>query len=179
MTLPHCTRSRIAAVALVCNAVLTGCGPSFFSTRGTVSSTGTRFGTWSAAPVGCTRDSFLGSTEGLPARSVVTLLWQDPSANYIRPDLYLMDGPDGPIRLEIAATGSTAAPVLSANLHTMRVPGGTRIDTSACRTFTLQQSERPSPEPRAHPSLNGLLQMDCTLPDAHFTAHLRFTGCVF
>jgi hypothetical protein len=150
--------------------VLSGCNRDFFQAHGMLASRGSRIGSWSSTPEGCTRDPF----DGLPpdqTTSIVTLLWEDPG---IRNPLVnnRTSAPDAPSRL-----GFSRSPVgVTARLETLR-DAGIPLDSNVCRTLRLETEEHASRVPGGRPSLSGRMVLDCQAHGSQIVGDIQFENC--
>lgn len=161
----HVLRPTLALLTLL---AIIGCGPTFFSAKGTLASTGGSLDQWSQTPIGCHRDVFDGDTSKL-----VTFSWANPNAN--DPDRAVHDKtrPAFPILLSVEKDGASG---LKGHLQNSRAAEAT-FSSSTCKTFTLTTRERSKGFAEAHPSLDGSLTLDCTTSGSHITSDVAFKHC--
>lgn len=145
-----------------------GCGPSFFTAKGTVSSSGGQLGSWSVTPIACNRDEFDGDSSKL-----ITMLFRPPQSNDPDRDLHRDQQPDSLLQLQVAKNGSG----YMAQLKTMKGMENTLVDASNCKKLTLDRTEHSAGMTGLRPTLNGELTMDCTVKQSHVTADVTFKKC--
>ncbi len=163
---------RVQACAVAaCALLLAGCDPGFFKAEGTVASDGGGLGRWTSAPEGCSRDPFDGLGRA-HTRSVLTLLWNDPSVKDPLRDKHRATAPDAPMRLEIAR----AATGYEATLETVKSVG-TRLDGSVCGRLEVETAEHRAEFREGQRTLSGTVKMDCRVKGSHLTADVQFSRC--
>ena len=147
---------------------LAGCGPTFFSAKGTLDSSGGSLDKWSQTPLGCHRDVFDGDTSKL-----MTFSWGNPNANDPDRSVHDKTRPAFPVLLNIAKDGSGG---YTGHLQTSKA-GEASFSTSTCKTFALTTKERSKGFAEMNPPLDGKLTLDCTAAGSHITGDLTFKHC--
>ena len=145
-----------------------GCGPTFYSAKGTIASSGGQLDPWSATPIACSRDEFDGDSSKL-----ITMTFRPPVSNDPDRNLHRDTAPDFPIQLHIAKNG----PGLMGVLDTRKLMEGLPLDSSNCKTLTLNRKERSASMGDFHPTLDGELVLDCTVKQSHITGDVTFKKC--
>jgi hypothetical protein len=178
-------RFRTARLCLTAPTALlliaaTGCGPQFFSVKGTVNSSGGPLDKWSAAPLGCSRDEFDGDSSKL-----IGLQFGWPKNDDPDRDLHYDKLPNGPASIKLAKNGTgiigkidMLKPVKAgaAMGPEMASIDGYTLDSSNCKTLTLDREEQ-SGNMGDHKQLKGHFVMDCTVLGSHITGDLKFNHC--
>lgn len=151
-----------------------GCGPTFFSSKGAIVSSGGELGEWSASPVMCTREEFDGDSSKLIAMHFSGPKNTDPDRT-----VHGNNQPEGPYELHVAKNGQGYMAQLKffKNIPGVDVFNGLILDSSSCKTLTLDRTEHSADFGRMHPTLNGELVMDCTFKQSHITADVKFKKC--
>ena len=151
----------------VVTAGLTGCGPTFFSAKGTLSSTGGQLDQWSQTPLGCHRDVFDGDTSKL-----MTFSWGNPNASDPDSSVHNKTRPAFPILLSIEKDGAA----LNGHLQTSKA-GEADLNAADCKVFKLQTKEHHKGFAEMNPPLDGTLTLDCQTPGSHVTGDIAFKHC--
>jgi len=153
----HFSKASIRAILvptiLFC---MVGCGPTFFSSKGTVTSSGGELGHWSISPVMCMREEFDGDSSKL-----INLLFSGPKNTDPDRNVHGSQQPDGPYELHVAKNGSgyMAQMKFFKNIPGVDVFQCLILDSSNCKTFTLDRTEH-SGFGSVHPTLNGELLIE-------------------
>jgi hypothetical protein len=155
--------------------------PDVKPVRGVVSSSGAFLDTWSAAPDGCVLNppdqmnpqNRTPSGEPVPSLSI---LWDDVTLHDpIRGTNWLIV-PDAPVRLDLTRPpGSGDRPNML--LTTVKTVDPEEIDPLSCRELKLVTWAESPLVKGAQPTVGGTLDLDCTTPARHLTAHLKFDRC--
>ncbi len=127
-------------------------------------------GGWSARPEGCTRDRF--DAPPAPTRSVAAFVWQRPGIHDPLKES-IEKNPDAPLRLELWRGDEG----LEATLHTQK-KFGVRLNAKVCARFAASTREEAAREGE-RPTLDGAIAFDCRVPEGHFRADVRFSGCSY
>ena len=162
-------RANVVGSLLLCLAAagLSGCGPTFFSAKGTLSSTGGQLDQWKETPLGCHRDVFDGDTSKL-----MTFSWGNPNAQ--DPDRQVHDRtrPAFPVLLSLEKDGAG----LKGHLQTSK-GGEADLNAGVCKVISLQTKEHSKGFAEMHPTLNGTLTLDCQTAGSHITSDIVFKQC--
>lgn len=152
----------------------TGCGPTFFSSKGAIASSGGELGKWSASPVMCEREEFDGDSSKL-----IRMMFSGPQNTDPDRSVHHNDQPDGPLELHVAKNGSSymAQVKFFKDIPGVDVFQGLILDSSSCKTFTFDRTEHSAGLGSIHPTLNGELVMDCSYKQSHITADIKFKKC--
>jgi hypothetical protein len=172
-------RSSIVVLTSALFLSMMGCGPQFFSAKGTVDSSGGAFGKWSASPAMCSRDEFNGDSSQL-----VTFMFGAPKNDDPDRDVHPGSRQVGPMTLKIAKDGDAYMAKLMTNgtidtgnpMDAMKNMQGVTLDPSSCKTFTFDRSEHMNLG-HIHKPLSGHVVMDCTKYNSHITADFKFSAC--
>jgi hypothetical protein len=153
---------------------ITGCGPTFFSSKGTIASSGGELGQWSSSPAMCDREEFDGDSSKLIRMEFAGPPNTDPDR-----DVHQTNQRKGPYELNVAKNGSGYMAQIKLFNDVPGVDGiqGVILDSSSCRTLTFDRTEHTAGFGEMHPTLNGTLVMDCTYKQSHVTANIRFKKC--
>ena len=173
-------RLVFAVSASACFLSALGCGPQFFSAKGTVSSSGGLLGQWSATPVMCSRDEFDGDSSKL-----ATLMFAPPKNDDPDRNLHPERAPNGPADIHIAKNGngyiaqlSTMKPINTGNeADVFKNMQGIVLDSSKCKTLTFDRQEHSASMGSMHKPISGELVMDCQVYQSHITADIKFKQC--
>jgi len=169
----HCRMTLwivLLGLLLVCAS---GCEHHFFDVHGNIASDGGELLAWRTSPQGCSRDPADGGSPENTA-TVATFLWEGPTRKD-RPEQHKGRSTPGPLRLEIARSGTGFVGSLTATSH----PNGVTLDGSVCKDLTLETHPGPPQFSGGKPTLAGTLVLDCMTHGSHVTANLRFSGCTY
>ncbi len=169
-----------SGAVLVATLLLSGCGPEFFKAKGTVNSDGGPLKAWSRTPVLCTR----GEEEGNAAKIASFGFDLPPGFQAGRPD-----GKNAPEELAFAQSGNGVIGTLKVfalvkdagnpNVFNQQPEDSYVLDSSNCKTITLDRQEQMKSFAESHKPLKGHLQLDCNVQGSHVTADLTFRHCGF
>jgi hypothetical protein len=173
-----------------CMALLTGvfmmstigCGPEFFSAKGSFASDGGPLDKWNTLAAMCSRDEFDGDSSKL-----ITFHFAGPDNKDPDRDLHRDQQPNSPASLSIAKNGSGIIAKLDMmkpvkgpagdTMAEMRSMDGYTLDNSSCKTLTMDRTEQSSSFGTLHKQLKGHLVLDCSIAGSHLTSDLSFTRC--
>jgi hypothetical protein len=164
-------RRSVASLAALSSSVFLlatlGCGPTFFTAKGKIASSGGALESWSVTPLGCQRTDFDGDSSKL-----ITFMFSAPQSNDPDRDLHPDQQPNFPYMLKIAKNGTG----FMGELDTKKVMD-LQLDASNCKTFTLTTRSRSPGFAETHPSFDGELVLDCTVQQSHLTGDVHFKKC--
>jgi hypothetical protein len=159
-----------------------GCGPTFFSAKGSFASDGGPLDKWSAMPAMCSRDEFDGDSSKL-----ITFQFAQPDNKDPDRNLHRAQQPNSPASLSVAKNGSGIIAKLSMmkpvkgpagdTMAEMRSMEGYTLDNSTCKTLTLDRTEQSASFGMSHKPLKGHLILDCSIAGSHVTSDLNFSHC--
>jgi hypothetical protein len=170
----HFSKVSVLGIIVPCFLLGTvGCGPTFFSSKGAVVSSGGELGAWSATPVMCSREEFDGDSSKL-----IEMHFSGPKNTDPDRSIHGNSQPEGPYELHVAKNGRSYMAQLKffKSIPGVDVFNGVVFDSSSCKTLTLDRTEHSSVG-SMHPTLNGELVMDCTYRQSHITADVKFKKC--
>jgi|HubBroStandDraft_5_1064220.scaffolds.fasta_scaffold233301_2 hypothetical protein len=160
----------------------TGCGPGFFSAKGSFASDGGPLDKWNALPAVCSRDEFDGDSSKL-----ITFHFAAPDNKDPDRALHRNEQPNSPASLRIAKNGGGIIAKLDMMkpvkgpagdmMAEMRSMDGYTLDNSTCKTLTLDRTEQMGSFGTLHKQLKGRLTLDCSVAGSHLTSDLNFTHC--
>ncbi|WP_419805184.1 hypothetical protein [Terriglobus sp.] len=172
-------RSLACGAALLATTVLSGCGPQFFSAKGDVSSDGGALRAWSRKPISCSR----GVITGEPDKIVTFRFDLPPGFKPGRPG-----NQNAPEELAFAKSGSGTIGSLKVFAE-VKQPGspasftqttdGFMLDSSTCKTLTLDREEQGRGFGDSEKPLKGHLVLDCNVLGSHVTSDMTFKQCTF
>jgi hypothetical protein len=169
--------TKVSVLVIIAPGILfctVGCGPTFFSSKGAIASSGGELGKWSATPVMCTREEFDGDSSKL-----ILMHFSGPKNTDPDRKIHGNNLPEGPYELHVAKNGSGYMAQLKffKDIPGVDVFQGVVLDSSSCKALTLDRSEHSTNFGSMHPTLNGELVMDCTYKQSHVTADIKFKKC--
>jgi hypothetical protein len=167
----------LVTLALPCLLPVAGCGPQFFSAKGTIASSGGALGQWSGTPVMCSRDEFDGDSSKL-----ATFMFSPPQNNDPDRNLHRDREPNSPMRLKLAKNGDsyiaqleTMKPIAGADVF--KSMDGVVLDQSNCKTIRFDRTEHMATMGQFHKPISGEVVLDCSVIQSHVTADIKFKQC--
>ena len=172
----RCAAAATATAFLLC---VSGCGPQFYSAKGTVNSDGGPLRAWSRTPISCQRGDIVGDPDKIAIFTFDLPQGFSPG----RPG-----SQNAPEQLTFARSGNgvigslkvfaevkqPGSPDLSA-----QVTDGFLLDSSNCKTITLDREDQMRGLMEDKKPLKGHLVLDCNVVGSHVTADMTFKQCTF